>query len=159
MATPETPPLATQAPDDGPGRPAGNGAAGSPAGAAPGAGVLADPDADLSSSAGTAAGGTAGPAAQPAADWRNGAGTPTSWSALLEREVSARLAAQSSTQAGEAHSELMEELAREFEGTIIRTALRHTRGRRIDAALRLGIGRNTITRKIQELRLDEEDER
>ena len=158
-ATPETPPLATQAPDDGPGRPAGNGAAGSPAGAAPGAGVLADPDADLSSSAGTAAGGTAGPAAQPAADWRNGAGTPTSWSALLEREVSARLAAQSSTQAGEGHSELMEELAREFEGTIIRTALRHTRGRRIDAALRLGIGRNTITRKIQELRLDEEDER
>jgi two-component system, NtrC family, nitrogen regulation response regulator GlnG len=38
---------------------------------------------------------------------------------------------------------------------VIRTALRHTRGRRIDAALRLGIGRNTITRKIQDLKLDE----
>ena len=30
------------------------------------------------------------------------------------------------------------------------------RGRRIEAAQLLGIGRNTITRKIQELRLDED---
>jgi len=30
-----------------------------------------------------------------------------------------------------------------------------TRGRRIEAAHKLGIGRNTITRKIQELGLDE----
>jgi two-component system nitrogen regulation response regulator GlnG len=29
-----------------------------------------------------------------------------------------------------------------------------TRGRRIEAAHKLGIGRNTITRKIQELRLE-----
>jgi 16S rRNA (cytosine967-C5)-methyltransferase len=31
----------------------------------------------------------------------------------------------------------MEQLTRTFESTIIKTALRHTRGRRIDAALRL----------------------
>jgi two-component system nitrogen regulation response regulator GlnG len=46
-------------------------------------------------------------------------------------------------------------LSREFESTLIETALAVTRGRRIEAAQKLGIGRNTITRKIQELRLDE----
>jgi two-component system nitrogen regulation response regulator GlnG len=30
-----------------------------------------------------------------------------------------------------------------------------TRGRRIEAALKLGIGRNTITRKIQELGIED----
>ena len=33
-------------------------------------------------------------------------------------------------------------------------ALDFTRGRKVEAAERLGIGRNTITRKIQELHLD-----
>ncbi len=47
------------------------------------------------------------------------------------------------------------ELTRQFEARLIRTALERTRGRRIEAALKLGIGRNTITRKIQELGLDE----
>jgi two-component system, NtrC family, nitrogen regulation response regulator GlnG len=78
------------------------------------------------------------------------------WIDLLEREVSARLAAQSAQPRSEGESELMDQLTRAFEGTIIRTALRHTRGRRIDAALRLGIGRNTITRKIQDLKLEDE---
>jgi two-component system nitrogen regulation response regulator GlnG len=45
-------------------------------------------------------------------------------------------------------------LARKFESKLILTALDVTRGRRIEAAQRLGIGRNTITRKIQELGLD-----
>jgi two-component system nitrogen regulation response regulator GlnG len=53
-------------------------------------------------------------------------------------------------------SDVMDRLTRTFESTVIRTALRHTRGRRIDAALRLGIGRNTITRKIQDLRLEDD---
>ena len=77
------------------------------------------------------------------------------WSALLAREVATLLDAQSPEQRSNGDSDLMNSLAREFEGTIIKTALQHTRGRRIDAALRLGIGRNTITRKIQELRLDD----
>jgi two-component system nitrogen regulation response regulator GlnG len=46
-------------------------------------------------------------------------------------------------------------LSRQFEGQLIRTALAITRGRRIEAAQKLGIGRNTITRKIQELGLDD----
>ena len=46
-------------------------------------------------------------------------------------------------------------LTRQFEGQLIRTALEITRGRRIEAAQKLGIGRNTITRKIQELGLDD----
>jgi two-component system nitrogen regulation response regulator GlnG len=45
-------------------------------------------------------------------------------------------------------------LTDQFEAQLIRTALEVTRGRRIEAALKLGIGRNTITRKIQELKLD-----
>jgi two-component system nitrogen regulation response regulator GlnG len=48
-----------------------------------------------------------------------------------------------------------ETLTREFEAQLIRSALELTRGRRIEAAHKLGIGRNTITRKIQELGLDE----
>ena len=48
-----------------------------------------------------------------------------------------------------------ETLTRRFEGQLIHTALEITRGRRIEAAQKLGIGRNTITRKIQELGLDE----
>ena len=75
------------------------------------------------------------------------------WANLLERDVATMLAAQPHD--ADAHSELMDRLAREFESTVIRTALRHTRGRRIEAAQRLGIGRNTITRKIQELKLDD----
>ena len=45
-------------------------------------------------------------------------------------------------------------LTRRFESSLIQTALNHTRGRRIEAAQKLGIGRNTITRKIQELGLE-----
>jgi len=44
------------------------------------------------------------------------------------------------------------------ERILIRTALKHTRGRRQDAARLLGYGRNTLTRKINELGLDEEEE-
>ena len=41
-----------------------------------------------------------------------------------------------------------------FETILIQTALEHTGGRRQDAARLLGWGRNTLTRKIKELRLD-----
>jgi two-component system nitrogen regulation response regulator GlnG len=39
---------------------------------------------------------------------------------------------------------------------MITAALDVTRGRRIEAAQRLGIGRNTITRKIQDLHLEDD---
>ncbi|MGS0892515.1 nitrogen regulation protein NR(I) [Burkholderia stagnalis] len=51
-------------------------------------------------------------------------------------------------------ADVMDELARRFEAAVIREALDFTRGRKVEAAERLGIGRNTITRKIQELHLE-----
>ena len=49
-----------------------------------------------------------------------------------------------------------DQLMHQVETQLIEAALATTRGRRIEAAQRLGIGRNTITRKIQELGLDDE---
>jgi two-component system nitrogen regulation response regulator GlnG len=69
-----------------------------------------------------------------------------SWIALLESEAAQMLAA--------GRPEVMDALGRQFESALIKTALRHTHGRKNDAAVRLGIGRNTITRKIQELKID-----
>ena len=46
-------------------------------------------------------------------------------------------------------------LSKQFEARLIQAALDSTRGRRIEAAQKLGIGRNTITRKIQELGLED----
>jgi two-component system nitrogen regulation response regulator GlnG len=76
------------------------------------------------------------------------AGGPAStWLADLEREARRRL------DSGE--REVWDALTKQFEGCLIHTALDLTRGRRIEAAQRLGIGRNTITRKIQELGLED----
>ncbi len=52
---------------------------------------------------------------------------------------------------------ILENLSRQFESTLITQALQHTGGRRIEAATLLGMGRNTLTRKIQELGLDGEE--
>ena len=48
----------------------------------------------------------------------------------------------------------MSELSREFEKALIIKALAQTGGRRIEAAQLLGLGRNTLTRKIQELNIE-----
>jgi len=75
------------------------------------------------------------------------AGVPVAvWESGLRTEV-ARLLRENS-------ADVMDELARRFEAAVIREALDFTRGRKVEAAERLGIGRNTITRKIQELHLD-----
>jgi two-component system nitrogen regulation response regulator GlnG len=68
------------------------------------------------------------------------------WVAALEREAELLL---SRGQTG-----IMEDLARRFEKALIMKALAHTGGRRIEAAHLLGLGRNTITRKIQELDIE-----
>jgi two-component system, NtrC family, nitrogen regulation response regulator GlnG len=65
------------------------------------------------------------------------------WLAALAREADRRLAS------GE--KDIMQSLSKSFEKTLIEKALAHTSGRRIEAAGLLGIGRNTITRKIGEL--------
>jgi two-component system nitrogen regulation response regulator GlnG len=49
---------------------------------------------------------------------------------------------------------LLQDALPRFEKTMIRAALNHSGGRRQDAALLLGWGRNTLTRKIKELELD-----
>ena len=50
---------------------------------------------------------------------------------------------------------VLETRAQIFERILIVKALEHTRGRRIEAANQLGMGRNTLTRKIQELGIEE----
>ena len=51
-------------------------------------------------------------------------------------------------------TDVWDALTRRVESRLIMAALAATRGRRIEAAQKLGIGRNTITRKIQELGLE-----
>jgi two-component system nitrogen regulation response regulator GlnG len=72
---------------------------------------------------------------------------PANWNAALAAEADRLLAATP--------GKVFDTLSREFESTLIRRALNATGGRRVDAAQLLGIGRNTITRKIQELGLDD----
>ena len=52
---------------------------------------------------------------------------------------------------GRGQSNLLDTAVPAFERIMIETALKHTAGRRRDAALLLGWGRNTLTRKIKEL--------
>jgi len=49
---------------------------------------------------------------------------------------------------------ILDNFSQQFERTLISQALQHTGGRRIEAATLLGMGRNTLTRKVQELGLD-----
>ncbi|TAL25857.1 MAG: hypothetical protein EPO01_02980, partial [Aquabacterium sp.] len=76
-------------------------------------------------------------AAAPAGDWLTD----------LERQARSMLSA--------GVPDVWDHLTRQFEARLIHTALDITRGRRIEAAQKLGIGRNTITRKIQDLGLDD----
>ncbi|MBY4677558.1 nitrogen regulation protein NR(I) [Marinobacterium arenosum] len=52
---------------------------------------------------------------------------------------------------------ILEEAVPAFERVMIETALKHTAGRRRDAAQLLGWGRNTLTRKIKELGMETAD--
>ena len=72
----------------------------------------------------------------------------SNWQQALDRELAQALA----------RGELAvgDRLEKEFERTLIVRALAHTGGHRMEAAQRLGWGRNTLTRKIQELKLDAE---
>jgi two-component system nitrogen regulation response regulator GlnG len=73
-------------------------------------------------------------------------GSVASWESGLEAEALELLAS--------GRHDVWEALTKRFESKLILTALANTRGRRIEAAQKLGIGRNTITRKIQELGLE-----
>ena len=73
--------------------------------------------------------------------------TASTWEPGLEQEALALLNA--------GRTDVWDVLTRRFETSLIQAALATTRGRRIEAAQKLGIGRNTITRKIQELGIDD----
>jgi two-component system, NtrC family, nitrogen regulation response regulator GlnG len=73
------------------------------------------------------------------------------WVAALEQEAERRLT--------RGETGILEALSRQFERSLIQRALARTGGRRIEAASLLGMGRNTITRKIQELGIEADDEK
>jgi two-component system nitrogen regulation response regulator GlnG len=73
-----------------------------------------------------------------------------SWINALERE------AETALNRGEQN--IMHEMTRQFERALIQKALAHTGGRRIEASHLLGLGRNTLTRKIQELEIEGKDD-
>ena len=73
----------------------------------------------------------------PGADWEQG----------FEAEAMSLLVA--------GRTDVWDAMVNRVEARLIQTALANTRGRRIEAAQKLGIGRNTITRKIQELGIEE----
>jgi len=77
-----------------------------------------------------------------------GIASDTDWQQSLDRELAQALAR------GERN--VGDRLEQEFEKTLIRRALTHTGGHRMEAAAWLGWGRNTLTRKIQELGLEPE---
>ena len=70
------------------------------------------------------------------------------WLAALESEAERRLV--------RGETGILDTLSRQFERALITKALERTAGRRIEAANLLGMGRNTITRKIQELGIDDD---
>ena len=72
------------------------------------------------------------------------------WLSALGKEIDTRL--------NHGDTSIMDILVADFERTCIAKALAHTGGRRIEAANLLGLGRNTLTRKIQELGIDSKHE-
>ena len=70
----------------------------------------------------------------------------TSWQALLAIEAT-RLLSRS-------EPDVWGSLTDQFEKTLLQASLEVCRGRRVEAAMRLGMGRNTITRKLRELGMD-----
>jgi len=68
------------------------------------------------------------------------------WTQLLAKDAEDRLV---QSQVG-----VWTNMTQEFEKAILQAALKVCRGRRVEAASRLGMGRNTITRKLRELGMD-----
>ena len=71
------------------------------------------------------------------------AGGGSGWQEQLRAWVSAQLA--------QGEQQLLEQAQPAFERILIEVALQHTHGRKRDASILLGWGRNTLTRKLKEL--------
>jgi two-component system nitrogen regulation response regulator GlnG len=83
-------------------------------------------------------------------EWRD-----TQTSSTLNQDWRSSLAQQVTLALQRNEPNILDTLTKQFEKTLITQALQHTGGRRIEAATLLGMGRNTLTRKIQELGLEE----
>jgi two-component system nitrogen regulation response regulator GlnG len=78
--------------------------------------------------------------------------------AAPEQDWTCALAQWADRQALSPPRPLLEDALPAFERTLIRVALKHTQGHRQDAAKLLGWGRNTLTRKLKELGMDDVDD-
>ena len=74
------------------------------------------------------------------------AGGNQTWQQLLALDANVRLS--------RSEPEVWTALTRQFERALLQSSLDVWRGRRVEAAARLGMGRNTITRKLRELGMD-----
>jgi two-component system, NtrC family, nitrogen regulation response regulator GlnG len=79
-------------------------------------------------------------------------------SAPPEQDWTTALAAWADRHAPSPPRPLLDDALPAFERTLIRVALRHTQGHRQEAARLLGWGRNTLTRKLKELGMDDIDD-
>jgi len=77
--------------------------------------------------------------------------------ALRDNDWTRALAQWADRQALSSPRALLDEATPAFERTLIRVALRHTQGHKQDAAKLLGWGRNTLTRKLKELGMEDAD--
>lgn len=81
--------------------------------------------------------------------------SPTSEAAQQSGNWQSMLRQWTKQQLSDGRQAILDEATAEFERTVIEVALAHTGGRRQDAARLLGWGRNTLTRKIKDLKLDD----
>lgn len=84
--------------------------------------------------------------ANPTQSQTSAASTALDWETALQAQAYALLA--------EGRRDVWDVFIRRVETRLLQAALQATHGRRIEAAQRLGIGRNTMTRKIQALGLE-----
>jgi two-component system nitrogen regulation response regulator GlnG len=68
------------------------------------------------------------------------------WKDALKQEVQLAL--------NKNQKDILTDLNQTFEKILIEEALSFTKGRRIEAAEMLGLGRNTLTRKVKELKIE-----
>jgi len=76
---------------------------------------------------------------------------------VIGEEWHHKLAEWASNELNQGHKEILKTALPLFERIMIETTLEYTHGRKRDAALLLGWGRNTLTRKMQELQMEGAD--
>lgn len=84
-----------------------------------------------------------------ASDKENSADANAAWEILLENAIKQHLLM--------GHEDVAKIIIPEVESILIKSALQHTSGKKNEAALLLGYGRNTLTRKIKQLEINTKD--